>query len=134
LIGNFICSGCTSLTSLQGAPSSVTGDFYCYECTTLTSLERSPDSVGHDFSCGGCTSLTSLEGAPSSVSGAFDCSKCSSLRKPILSIFKIKSLQYLHIDNKEVQEIVNRHLQTDRDEIACAIDLKKAGYKEYAQL
>ena len=60
--GNFYCSECTSLTSLQGAPSNVKEDFYCRACTSLTSLEGAPTKVGRDFNCSGCTSLTSLEG------------------------------------------------------------------------
>jgi hypothetical protein len=35
LTGDFSCSDCTSLTSLQGAPSSVDGDFSCTDCTSL---------------------------------------------------------------------------------------------------
>ena len=37
--GDFDCHGCTSLTSLEGAPTSVGGDFSCYGCTSLTSQE-----------------------------------------------------------------------------------------------
>jgi hypothetical protein len=49
LIGDFNCRGCTSLTSLQGVPSSVTGDFNCRGCTSLTSLQGAPSSVSGDF-------------------------------------------------------------------------------------
>jgi len=75
--GYFDCGRCTSLTSLEGAPTYVGVFFDCYGCTSLTSLEGSPTSVVvGNFSCGGCTSLTSLEGAPTSVGGEFCCYGC----------------------------------------------------------
>ena len=67
--GYFDCDGCTSLTSLEGAPQKVGRDFYCSNCTSLTSLEGSPQEVGGDFDCRMCTSLTSLEGAPKKIGG-----------------------------------------------------------------
>ena len=79
LIGNFSCSGCTSLTSLEGSPSSVTGFFSCAGCTSLTSLEGSPNTVDGDFRGHSCKSITSLKGAPSSVGGIFSCGHNSSL-------------------------------------------------------
>ena len=78
--GNFSCYNCTSLTSLKGAPQKVGGDFWCSRCTSLTSLEGSPQKVGGTFSCYGCHSLTSLEGAPQKVGGDFRCSDCPSLK------------------------------------------------------
>ena len=46
-----------SLTSLEGAPSSLGGSFYCTSCTSLTSLEGATSSVGGSFNCNDCTSL-----------------------------------------------------------------------------
>ena len=77
--GNFDCSYCSSLTSLDGAPEVVDGDFYCYNCFSLTSLKGAPEKVGGNFYCHGCKSLTSLKGAPEVVGKNFDCSYCSSL-------------------------------------------------------
>ena len=67
--GYFDCDGCTSLTSLEGAPQKVGRDFYCSTCTSLTSLEGSPQEVGMDFYCRNCPSLTSYEGAPKKIGG-----------------------------------------------------------------
>ena len=77
--GRFDCVGCTSLTSLEGAPKEVGGSFNCSDCTSLTSLEGAPKEVGGSFNCSGCTSLTSLEGAPKEVGGNFGCVDCTSL-------------------------------------------------------
>ena len=77
--GSFSCTDCTSLTSLTGVSSLVDSDFYCDSCTSLTSLEGAPSSVSGDFCCRKCTNLTSLKGAPSSVGGGFYCGGCTSL-------------------------------------------------------
>ena len=77
--GYFDCDGCTSLTSLEGAPQKVGRDFYCSNCTSLTSLEGVPQEVGGDFSCSYCHSLTSLKGSPQEVGRNFYCSNCPSL-------------------------------------------------------
>ncbi len=56
--GDFDCSECKSLTSLEGAPEKVTGDFNCSECQDLISLKGSPEEVGRDFYCSHCKKLT----------------------------------------------------------------------------
>ena len=71
ITGSFDCSN-NQLTSLVGAPSTVSGDFDCGD-NQLTSLEGAPRTVGRDFSCSR-NQLTSLVGAPSTVSGDFYCS------------------------------------------------------------
>ena len=74
--GNFSCSNCTSLTSLEGAPQQCE-EFYCNKCRSLTTLEGAPHQC-KVFSCSYCTSLTSLEGAPQQCD-YFDCFNCKSL-------------------------------------------------------
>jgi len=77
--GYFDCGRCTSLTSLDGAPTNVGYDFSCFRCISLTSLDGAPTNVGTSFSCCGCTSLTSLDGAPTNVGSWFSCEGCTSL-------------------------------------------------------
>ena len=76
---DFICSKCTSLASLEGAPQEVGGIFSCYNCPSLTSLKGAPKEVGLDFICSKCTSLTSLDGASQEVGEDFYCRDCPSL-------------------------------------------------------
>ena len=78
--GNFNCSKCYELTTLEGAPEKVGGNFSCNHCTNLTSLEGAPKKVGKDFNCDWCIKLTSLEGAPKEVGGNFKCSDCIKLK------------------------------------------------------
>jgi hypothetical protein len=104
--GDFRCSH-SSLTSLEGAPQSVSGNFYCsnnlltslkgapqtvglnFSCSnnSITSLEGGPQSVGYVYQCD-YNSLTSLEGAPQKIEGSFDCSdnQLTSLEGAPLSI------------------------------------------------
>ena len=47
--GEFLCSYCKNLISLEGAPEKVGGTFECYNCKALTTLEGAPKEVGRDF-------------------------------------------------------------------------------------
>jgi len=62
------------LTSLEGAPMTVTGYFSCSNNQTLVSLKGAPESVGDFFDCSYNPKLTSLEGAPENVGDFFGCS------------------------------------------------------------
>ena len=66
----------TSLTNGSFIWTNIKGDFICSNCKSLTSLEGAPKEVGGDFSCFNCNSLTSLEGAPKEIGGHFRCTKC----------------------------------------------------------
>ena len=74
--GDFICSYCTSLTSLAGSPEKVGRDFDCGYCYSLASLAGAPKKVRGCFICGHCNALTSLAGAPKEVGGGFCCGYC----------------------------------------------------------
>lgn len=77
--GDFICTWCDNLVSLQGAPEYVRGNFSCSYCIKLTTLIGGPKSVDGDFYCNSCIELKNLEGAPKYVGGAVSCNKCVSL-------------------------------------------------------
>ena len=77
--GEFDCSGCKELISLEGAPKEVGGHFFAYDCSKLTSLEGAPKEVGGDVCIHSCSNLTSLEGTPEKVGDNFDCSECPNL-------------------------------------------------------
>lgn len=77
--GDFDCTGCNNLKSLEGAPEKVSGDFWCASCKKITSLEGAPEKVGNDFWCDHCGGLDTLKGAPEWVGGDFVCKKCEKL-------------------------------------------------------
>ena len=77
---SFLCNGCKSLISLEGAPKEVGGYFYCISCNNLKSLEGAPKEVYGGFSCSFCNNLKSLKGAPEKINGDFYCSGCKNLK------------------------------------------------------
>ena len=155
--GYFSCHT-NQLTSLKGAPASVGGGFSCSH-NQLTSLEGSPASVGGGFSCDN-NQLTSLEGAPASVDGYFSCTnnKLTSLegihkilksmngtffaydnplKSHVLGLLLVKGCKEVSLDNKVVQEVLNRYLPNKRGNKAlleCQSELLDADLEEFAQL
>ena len=68
-----------SLTNGSFIWTNIKGDFICSDCNLLKSLEGAPKEVGEIFCCEYCNLLTSLEGAPEKVDDDFYCSNCKSL-------------------------------------------------------
>ena len=107
--GNFDCSECRWLESLEGAPKEVGGDFYCSGCENLTSLVGAPEKVGRDYYC--CkTNITSLEGAPKEVGGSFNCSLCDKLEES--GIYLVQDGRYYDVFNlpKDKEFVINGDL------------------------
>ncbi len=153
--GNFDCS-LNHLTSLEGVPRHIDVGIYC-SYNKLTSLEGAPSHVGGDFDCSH-NNLTSIEGAPSHVDGGFSCShnKLTSLKdvhkhiteikgivcalknpinSHVLGLLLIKGITKVRLDNKQVEEILNRHLGKGRVGMLMAQEeLIEAGLEEFAQL
>jgi len=155
--GDFGCSF-NQLTSLEGAPSSVGGHFSC-SYNNLTSLEGAPSSVGGDFNCSS-NNFTSLEGAPSSVGGYFNCSvnKLTSLtgihkilkqmdgsfyangnplKSNVIGILLVKGCKEVELNNKQVEEIMNRHLKSPFGHLRvleCQSEMLDAGLGDWAEL
>lgn len=96
LDASFECSKCKNLTSLEGAPESVSSTFSCSRCENLTSLEGAPIEVGYNFICYGCTSLKSLKGAPKRVRVSFQCQSCGVqfTEDDIKKVSKVRNEEY----------------------------------------
>jgi hypothetical protein len=94
--GNFNCSRCPSLKSLEGAPKEVGRSFNTDYCKLLKSLEGAPDKVGEWFNCSNCPSLKTLEGAPKEVGRDFWCDKCGTqfAEDDVKQICKVKRKIY----------------------------------------
>ena len=158
VLGDFYCSK-TNITSLKQGPSWVGGNFSCHD-TKITSLEGGPSYVGGNFSCYG-TNITSLEQVPSWVGGHFNCvvTKITSLhnihkqikhiggqlylsntvKSHILGVMFITGLDKIEIDKgnkiqKQVENIINKHLADDRNVHLVQEELLEAGLKEFAKL
>ena len=144
------------LTSLEGAPEKVEHHFDCSENLKLTSLKGGPKNVGGSFTCSN-TGITSLEGSPQTVGSDFNCCRNPALtalvkinfyiheidghadftgtpiKSNILGLLKIRNLKRIAFDDKQLEEIMNRHLPMG-DSTDCIDDLLDAGYgKEYCK-
>ena len=52
----------------------------------------------------------------------------------VLGLMLIEDLQFVEFDNKQLQNIINKHLKEGRDVFECQNELMEAGLDEYAQL
>ena len=133
----FFCCYCNKLPSLQYAPVKVDGSFDC-SVNLLTSLKYSPTSVGCDFECEE-NKLTSLEGIHKQIKkikGKFYAPD-NKLESHLLGLILIDGITRIEIDNKDIEEILNRHLQQTNKKLAmlqCQQELIDAGFEEAAQL
>jgi len=134
--GYFICTN-NQLTSLEGAPSSVGGHFICTN-NQLTSLEGAPSSVGGDFECS-YNKLTSFEGIHKilkSMNGAFYANK-NPLKSHVLGLLLVKGCTEVVLDNKVVEEVLNRYLPNTRGNkavIEAQSELLDLDLEDWAQL
>ena len=151
----------SNLTSLEGSPKHVTEYFTCND-NCLKSLVGGPEYVGAEFYCFN-NHLTSLEGVPSYIGGEFAChnnnlTSLHNIHKQIkhiggvadfqdnpitacvLGLLLIEGLEQVLIEDfsgmadESIQDILNRHLEGDRDIFACQEDLIEAGYEAFAKL
>jgi len=134
--GDFSCSN-NKLTSLVGAPSSVSGDFNCSR-NKLTSLVGAPSSIGGDFYCynNKLPSLHDVHKIIKKISGKFYANN-NPITSCVLGILLIEGCTKLEIDNKKVRDIVNKYLPNTRGfsaVIECQSELLDAGLDEYAKL
>jgi hypothetical protein len=157
--GHFWCSR-NNLKSLQYCPQIVKGYFWCSH-NNLKSLQYCPQIVKGHFYCS-YNKLQSLQYCPQIVKGDFKCSdnKLPSLqnihkyckqidrelwahsnpfKSHVLGVILIENIKRVGLSTKrsklqKIENIINTHLETDRDVFLCQDTLIKAGYPEYAQL
>lgn len=141
--GHFNCSKNDKLTSLIGSPKQVFASFYCISNRSLTSLEGAPLFVGMDFDCSS-SKIISLEGIGRKyIKGMGEaseiyCDNCP-IESNILGLILVKSLHKFSFedfkgDHHPVENIINSHLQGNRDVLECQEELIEKGFKEYAKL
>lgn len=134
---------------------SITGDFWCREQSIL-SLEGAPHFVGREFDCSN-SAITSLKFSPKSVDYSYICygvlmNSFDGISEtiehmilitykehlPLLKLLTIKKLKYVEFhaeDNHPVELIINKYLGKGRSGmLQCAAELTKAGYKGNARL
>lgn len=126
------------------------------ERSILSVLGKQPTRLDIGFNCS-CNDLTSLEGVPSYIVGGLWCSanKFTSLHNihkqikhistiadfsanpitsHVLGLLLIDGLTKVWLENKQVQNIIDKHLKGERDVFACQEELIEAGFEEFAKL
>jgi len=75
--GRFYIPG---VKSLVGCPRVINGDFECTNCPELKTLEGGPEEVTGYYNCCQNNGLESLKGVAKIIGGDFNCHKCDSLK------------------------------------------------------
>lgn len=128
-----------ALTSMKGGPEYVGGDFDV-DNNSLTSFEFSPRDIRGDYFCSS-NHITSLEGIHKhidSIDGHFIAGPVSNEHKAtitshVLGLLKIKKLQGVDINNRPVEDILDKYLP-EGDIIECQQELIEAGFDDFAKL
>jgi len=113
------------------------GNFGCYS-NKLTSLDGAPASVGGYFSCSK-NKLTSLEGIHKilkSMNGTFYAYE-NPLKSHVLGLLLVKGCKEVMLDNKVVDEVLNRYLPNTRGSkavIEAQSELLDLDLEDWAQL
>jgi hypothetical protein len=88
------------------------------------------------FSCfnNNLTSLAGIHKIIKEIHGYADF-RNNPIKSNVLGLMRIKGLtMVVHLDNKQVMDILNKYLRGDRDIIACQSELQDAGLEEFAKL
>ena len=148
------------LKSIEGSPVIVAGSFNC-SFNLLETLKGAPRKVGNNFNCSD-NLLTSLEYAPEYTNGMFFATRNkitnlkdihkqiksigstfwidgNPIKSHVLGLLLIKSLISVVADTTSTFrmpafDIINRHLEKDKDVLECQEELISSGFKEYAKL
>ena len=135
----FDCSG-NELESLEGCPQ-IVQSFDC-DNNDLGSLKGCPQKVTGDFWCSAnhLTSLESIHMHIHEIGGEANFTK-NPIKSHVLGLLKIKGLQKVLLDNKEVQDIINKYLVATtwkdpsiRDIVDCQEELMDNDLEDYALL
>lgn len=136
--GDFECRN-TLLTSLKGAPKEVTGKFDCSHNPEIISLDSDPKKVGGNFNCSNNPKLASLKGIHKQLTimdGQFWAHN-TQIKSHVLGLLLIKGCTGVTLDNKEVQDILNKYLPNTRGNkglFECQSELLDADLEDYAEL
>jgi len=157
--GNFFCAS-DDLTTCDGMPEEV-GKDCLLDYNELASFVGVPHRVGQTFTCNG-NPVTTLEGLPEFVGlhmymnelpnikslqgfhkivknigtsndGMFECLN-TPIESSVLGLLLVRNLSKVSLDNKQVTEILNKHLAGERDIHICQDELIDAGLAAFAKL
>lgn len=133
LHGVFLCSY-KKLTSLRGSPTTVYGDVFVQK-NELASLEGAPSAVHGDFYLND-NRLASLQGIHKHIKyiGGELFVNDNAIRSHVLGVLRIKGLKRVIMDNKYVQNILNKYIAHQGDILDCQQEIIDKGFEDFAQL
>lgn len=139
---SFDATYCTGLISLKGMPPKIGGYVCLNHCDNLKSLEGISETIGTDLYLGNCLGLTSLKDIHKyvkhiAIENRNDDGEIlmrdTNIKSHVLGVLKIEGVASIELDNKEVEEIINKYLPMG-DMLACIDELQDAGFEEFAKL
>jgi len=157
--GDFNCTH-IKLTTLEFCPKEVGKDFYCSN-NEITSLAGAPAKIGGGFNT--TNNITSLTSAPAKIGGGKNINESvynnitslkdiqkwlkkmngtfyahnNPIKSHVIGLLLIPGCKSVTLDNKEVEEILNKHLKSPFGHLRlldCQEDLLSADFEEYAKL
>ena len=141
--GMFHCKHNFKLTSLEGSPKKI-GSYSITGCSSLTSLEGITPQINGNLDISNCKGLKSLKGIHKLFKGGFIKGTINAtgtlIESHLLGLLLIpeldgiKEIAHCSDEFKAAANIINKHLDNDRDVIECQQELIEAGLKAYAQL
>ena len=113
------------------------GYFNCFN-NQLTSLEGAPSSVDGNFNCSNnqLTSLTGIHKILKQMNGTFYADD-NPIKSNVIGLLLVKGCKEVELDNKQVEEIMNRHLKSPFGNLRvleCQSEMLDADLGEWAKL
>lgn len=136
------------LTNLLGGPTEVHGDEHCaFNCSfnKITSLEGAPHFISGSIIDLRGNKLKSLQNIHKYIKQVKPGCELwlggNDIKSHMIGVLKIKDLAKINMLGTSesdplitVVDIINKHLQGDRNIFNCQAELEDAGYEKYAQL
>ncbi len=126
-----------NITSLEGGPRTTGGNYSCTGCDDLESLQHMAEKIGGSIFAQQLPKVKNLQGIHKIVrqcGGVFELTG-TKLESHVLGLLMIKGLESVKMDNTQVAEIINKHLkQPDRNAHECQEELIDAGFAAFAKL
>lgn len=131
-----------NLDTLIGAPDKVGGNLYAYG-NYLTNLEGISPYVGNSIYLSRNPNLTSFKGISKLIKHCKQISVPTSLTSHVLGVLLIPGFEKLMVSSiardlapelTTAMDIINKHLQGDKDILECQEELRTAGLREFGKL
>lgn len=137
-VGGDYMANHNQITSMVGGPVKV-HEACSYTGNPITSLEGAPEYIGQTLWLDQCPELTSLHNIHKYIKYIgqdISLAEKTVVKSNVLGLLLIKGLKSVKLDSSlsKVAEIINKHLEGERDFVACQDELIDAGFEPFARL